>query len=61
VHKNINKLLAYLFGFQIDEDIAEFDLEALQEIFGFNVFHIHIEGGIDWPLAESRFGERKRG
>ena len=59
--KNIIYCLHTLFVFQIDNDIAIFDVAALQEIFQNNVFHINIEGGIQWPFAEPTFQTRKRG
>lgn len=61
MHKNIINCLHNLFVFQIDDHIAVFDADALQEIFGFNVFQIHIEGDVHWPFAEPRFAARKRG
>ena len=61
MHKNIINCLHTLFVFQIDDDIAVFDVAALQQIFGNNVFEIHIEGGVQWPFSEPRFQRRKRG
>ena len=38
-----------------------FDVAALQQIFGNNVFEINIQGGVQWPFSEPRFQRRKRG